>query len=379
MQFKSTFFAALVLVLFFLACQSEKKASKVFTPKQYSIEQFYKNESLGGGSFSVDEQKLLYHSNQSGIFNLYEIDLATGESRPVTNSDTESYFAIGYANAAGDILYSADKGGNEIDHIYLLKTDGTAQDLTPSEGAKADFAGFNKDRTAFYYLSNKRDPQFFDFYKMNIGTWESVLLYQNNDGMDVNLISEDETTLALSKTITTSENQLFVYDRKSQSGKEISSAENKGLYSATGFSPDGNTLEYTTNVGKEFTYLVSQKLKTDEKKTIFEADWDVMYAYDSDNRKYKVIGVNEDGKNSITVLDNATGKKVDFPTFEDGDVLAVSIAPSETQMRISVGSSKSPNNLYHYDMTTKKLTKLTNSLNAEINGDDLVSAEVVRY
>jgi dipeptidyl aminopeptidase/acylaminoacyl peptidase len=48
-------------------------------------------------------------------------------------------------------------------------------------------------------------------------------------------------------------------------------------------------------------------------------------------------------------------------------------------MRLTVGTSKAPSNIYVYNLETKELKKLTESLNKEINPDDLVSAEVVRF
>ncbi len=44
----------------------------------YSIEDFYENTRVSGGIFSPDETKLLVSSDQSGIFNVYDIDIATG-------------------------------------------------------------------------------------------------------------------------------------------------------------------------------------------------------------------------------------------------------------------------------------------------------------
>jgi dipeptidyl aminopeptidase/acylaminoacyl peptidase len=347
--------------------------------KQYTIEQFYKNEQIGGGAWSSDETKLLAHSNKTGIYNLVEINVADGSQRQVTNSASESFFAIGYVPATNSMLYSADKGGNEIDHIYLLNPDGTTKDLTPAEQEKANFFGWSLDKKALYYTSNKRNPQFFDLYKMTVGDWKATMLYQNDAGLDVSSISWDEKTLALQKTLTTSENQLFLYDIASKKTTEISEAANPGNYDASGFGKDGKSFFYSTNAGKEFAYLVQYDLAAGSRKTIFETNWDVMYSYVSENEKYRVIAINEDGKNALRILDNASGQPVAFPAIPDGDVLAVSISDSEKKMRLTVGTSKAPTNLYVYDFGTKELKKLTNTLNPEINADDLVTAEVVRF
>src|SRR5678816_3854737 len=38
--------------------------------KEYTIEQFMNTTRLGGSSFSPDEKMILFHSNQTGIFNV---------------------------------------------------------------------------------------------------------------------------------------------------------------------------------------------------------------------------------------------------------------------------------------------------------------------
>jgi dipeptidyl aminopeptidase/acylaminoacyl peptidase len=376
---KNLVFVLISLTFLFAACKQEKPAAPPKDVKQYTIEQFYKNKQIGGGAWSSDESKLLVHGNETGIYNLYEINVADGSQRQVTNSTVESFFVVDYVPGTAQILYSADKGGNEIDHIYLLKEDGSSQDLTPAAQEKANFYGWSLDKKAMFYGSNKRNPQFFDLYKMGVADWKASMIYQNDEGLDVSGISWDEKTLALQKTLTTSENQLFLYDIASKKMMEISDPAAPGSYNASGFSKDGKSFFYITDAGKEFAYLVQYDLATKERKTLFETNWDVMYSYVSDKEKYRVIAINEDGKNVLKIKDNASGQDVAFPAIPDGDVLAVSISDSEKKMRLSVGTSKAPGNIYVYDFDTKELKKLTETLNPEINPEDLVSAQVVRY
>ena len=138
--------------------------TQTYTPTKYSIEQFSKSNRVGGGSFSYDETKLLISSDESEIFNVYEIDIVSGEKKQITFSEQESFFAIDYLPGTNQILYSADKGGNELNHIYLINEDSTITDLTPGENEKANFSGWSKDKKSMYFTSNKRNPQFFDFY-----------------------------------------------------------------------------------------------------------------------------------------------------------------------------------------------------------------------
>ncbi|HLP94296.1 MAG TPA: S9 family peptidase [Saprospiraceae bacterium] len=367
----------LLSVLAFAACKQDKPAP-TREVKQYTIEQFYKTNGTGAGIFSPDEQKLLVHSNESGIFNLQEINIADGSKKALTQSTVESFFAIDYVPGTGEVLYSADKGGNEISHIYLLKADGTSQDLTPGDKAVSNFSDWSKDKKSMYYSSNLRDERFFDLYQMEVGVWKPKMVYQNNDGYGIDAVSRYGDWLALSKSVTTSENQLFLYDLKNKQLKEVSNPAEPGSYGTSGFSADGKTFFYTTDVGKEFAYLVQYDLATGQRKTAYETNWDVMYAYQSENGKYQVIGINADGKNKLVVRD-AAGQEVAFPAIPDGDVTAVSISPSENWMRLSVGTSKSPNDLYVYEFAGKSLKRLTNNASPEINPEDLATAEVVRY
>jgi dipeptidyl aminopeptidase/acylaminoacyl peptidase len=347
--------------------------------KQYGIEEFYKNKQISGGTFSPDESRLLVSSNESGIYNVYEISIGNGEQKQVTKSTVESFFAIDYVPSTGEILYTADKGGNEINHLYLLSKDSSMKDLTPDSLEKAIYAGWSLDKKSFFYLSNKREPKFFDLYKMDTGSWKSKMIYRNDKGLDFSGISWDEKNLALSENISTSENRLYLYNLLTKKMIEISDPEKPGSYDASGFSKDNSTFFFITDADKEFQYLVSYNMAAGERKTIFETNWDVMYSYNSENEKYRIIAINADGKNELKIIENQTGKEVDFPKIPDGDITAVSISQSENMMRLTVGTSKATSNIYVYNFDSKDLKRLTNTLNPDINPDDLVTADVVRF
>lgn len=346
-------------------------------PKHYSIEQFYQNTRYAGGSFSDDESKLLISSDLSGIFNVYEIDVATGNQKQITFSDKESFFAIDYVPGTNQIIYSADKGGNELSHLYLLDGDSIPRDLTPGENEKVVFGGWSDDKKSMYYVSNLRDQRFFDLYKMPIETWKPEMMYQNDEGLDISGISRDESIFALSKTITTSEGKLFLFNRTTQEMVEISNEP--GSYRSSGFSKDNQHFFYITDVGREFAYLVQYHIASQSKTVLYETNWDVMYSYLSENETYRVTGVNEDGKNKLMLVNNQTKAPVDFPEINDGDVLGINISDREKWMRLTVGTSKAPSNIYVYNFEDKTLKKLTESLNPEIDPNDLVAAQVIRY
>jgi dipeptidyl aminopeptidase/acylaminoacyl peptidase len=347
--------------------------------KQYSIEQFYKSTNAFGGAFSTDETKLLFSSNESGIYNAYEIDIATGVKKSLTSSTKESVFASDYVPGTFNIIYTSDKGGNENDHLFLQRTDGSVKDLTPGEKEKANFYGWARDNKNLYYASNKRDPRFFDLYKMDTSNWSARMIYRNDNGFDVGALSDNERYLALVQPVTTSSSNIYIVDQQTRQTKKINSDSVEASNNPLQFSLDNTAFYYTTDEGGEYQYVIRYDLATGKKEKLYSTNWDVMYMQLSYNEKYRVIGVNEDGKNKLYIFDHKTGQAVDFPKIDDGDVQAVSISRSENKMRLAIGDSKSPINIYVYDFGSKELKKLTNTLSPEIDGNDLVSAEVVRY
>ena len=366
----------LVIVTLMFSCKKENKMAQIEI-KEYSIEQFMDNESVGGGSFSSDNSNLLVSSNRSGIYNVFTIPAKGGEMTAITQSDSTSISANSYFPNDDRMLLSADGNGDEIDHLFVRELDGTIKDITPVLGAKSDFYGWSKDEKYLYYGSNKRDPRFFDVYKMSIDGYASEILYQNNDGLNFSGISSDENYFALTKSLNTNDSDLSLYNVKTKEMVQVNT--NQSANSAQDFSKDNATFYYTTDDGAEFAYLMSYHLETQEKKKVWEKSWDISGASFTSEGTYMVVYVNEDGKNVIEVLDTDTMKPINLPDFEDKSITSVGFSDDEKWMRMYVGGSNAPSDLYTYNFETKEQHKLTNVLNEQINAEDLVTATVVRY
>lgn len=91
------------------------------------------------------------------------------------------------------------------------------------------------------------------------------------------------------------------------------------------------------------------------------------------------VFVNEDAKNTIEVLDTDSKQPINLPDFKNQSITNVGFSQDEKCMRMYVGGSDMPSNLYSYTLESKTLNKLTDVLNEEINAEDLVEAQVIRY
>ena len=375
---KTRILGILLLAVLF-SCKEEVESVNIVEKEitQYSIEQFMDNEAVSGGYFSPDNSTLMVSSNRSGIFNVYTIPAEGGEMTAITTSDSTSIFAESYFPNDNRMLFNADGNGDEIDHLFVRELDGTIKDITPTVGAKADFYGWAEDDQHLYYASNKRDPQFFDVYKLSIDDYSDEMIYQNNDGLNFSAMSNDENFIALSKTLNTSESDLFLYNIETKEMTKIN--ENQSGNSAQVFSKDNSMLYYTTNDGGEFSYLMSYDLNSKEKAVVSEKSWDIIGAGFTSKGKYMVVYTNEDGKNAIEVLDSKTMNAIDLPDFDNKSITSVGFSDNEEMMRMYVGGSNSPSDLYSYHIGNKKEYKLTNVLNNDIDLEDLVTAKVIRY
>ena len=369
----------LALVLFAHTAVAQQKPQPQ-PVKEYTIEQFMNTVRLGGSSFSSDEKAILFHSNKSGIFNVYSVPVSGGSAAQLTNSTKESTFAISYFPNDARFLYTYDRGGNENNHIFLRELDGSDRDLTPGEKVKARFNGWSHDRKTFFYSTNERDPRFFDLYEMPIDTFKPVLLYKDETGLDLNTISDDKKFIAFQKNGgSQADSDIFLYNTATKEMKNITEHSGEVANGAEAFDVSSKYLYYTTNEGSEYSYVARYNLATGKSEVVEKAPWDVSYTYFSDNGKYRVSAINEDAHTRIKIYETASGKLVNLPQLPNADITGVRISPSEKLMSFYLNGDRSPSNLYVYDFGTKKVTKLTDSLNPEINPADLVDSQVIRY
>lgn len=117
--------------------------------KTYSAETFFDTTDIQGNAFRPDAKKILVASDESGIFNLYEVDVKTGKRTQITDA-ADSTYPVGYFPNDPRILFTRDGGGNERFHLFVRDENGNVKDLTPGEKVRAGFVGFSEDNKAFF-------------------------------------------------------------------------------------------------------------------------------------------------------------------------------------------------------------------------------------
>lgn len=366
----------ILLLLSSVTAQQQKPAAV----KEYTIEQFLDTVRIGGSSFSADDSQILFHSNKTGIFNVYSVPVTGGAPSQLTKSTKESTYSVSYFPSDGRLLYTYDRGGNENNHIYLRELDGTERDLTPGDKTKANFVGWSFDRKSFFFSTNERDARFFDIYEMPIDTLKPAMIYKDETGLDFGDITNDKKFIAFQKSgASQADSDVLLYNVATKEMKNITQHTGEVASSPQAFDVASRNLYYLTDAGSEYSYVARYDLSTGKIETVEKAPWDVSYTYFSRNGKYRVTAINEDARTKIKIYDQATGKPIPLPQLPNGVITGVNISPSEKLMAFYLNGDRSPSNLYVYNFATKKAIKLTESLSPEINSADLVESEVIRY
>ncbi len=353
--------------------------SQIRYPKQYSIEQFLDTVSIMGASLSSDGEKVLFSSNKTGIYNVYSVPAAGGESMPLTTSTTDSTYAVSYFPNDDRILYTRDHAGDEKNHLFVKEIDGSELDLTPGGTLKASFVSWSHSGDVFYVQSNERDPRFFDLYQYSADGYARSMLFQNDGGHEIARISNDGHWLALVKPYSTSDTDILLWDALSRRLINISEHRGTAEYLAQSFDAESKSLYYTTNDGGEFLRLMRYEMATGKHEEVERNEWDIVSAFFSHNGRYRVSTVNADARTVMQILDTRTGEPVVPPGLPSGEISSGVIARTENKMAFLMDTDRGPADLYVWDFGPAMPTRLTKNLNPQIDVGDLVESKVVRF
>ena len=378
-------FSLLCIVAVLSACSStmEKPVSVSndtdFTT--YTAEDFFATTSVFGSSINHDGSAVLISSNETGIFNAYRMPLDGSAKTALTQSTTESVFTISWFPKDERILYQADEGGNELDHIYVRELDGSIHDLTPGDNLKASFAGWHENDSSFYITTNERDPKYFDLYHYQVSDYSRRMLFQNDAGYAVNGISPNGQWLALTKNNSNADSDIYLVNLKDSDPqpKLITQHDGDVAHSVYTFSRDNSRLIYATNAYGEFNQAWSYDIATGKKQLEFKADWDVSFLYFSKDGQYRVVGVNQDAQTKLYIKNMRTDEKLVLPNLPGGDLRGVNFSNDAARMVFYLNSDTAPSNLYVYNIGDEQATRLTSTGNPKIQESHLVDGEIIRF
>lgn len=377
--------SSLALAGLLAACQpaADEPAATI---AQYDAATFHQTTSFGlassaGFAWSADDSRVLISSDETGVFNAYAVDPATGDREALTASDTNATFAVSWFPGDDRAVVTADSGGNEISHIYVRELDGRLNDITPGEETRAQFLGWSPDGSDMWVMTNERDQSAMDIYAYDTLSYESGVVFQNDDALQIGDVSPDGRWLALVRNRTSADSDILLVDLASgdPTPRLITEHEGKIAHGVYTFTPDSSALVYATDEHGEFNQAWTYDLATGETAPLIEADWDVQFVIFSPSGRYRVSGINADARTEVSILDTQTGSDLALPELPAGDLGSVRFSRDEGRIAFLIDSATSPSNLHVVDLASQAHAQLTNALNPAISEAEMVDAQVVRF
>lgn len=342
-------------------------------PRLYSIEALKKTVQVARPAFSADGTRLLFSSNESGIWNVRSMPARGGASAAVTASRDDANFAVSYFPHDDRILYMHDRGGDENQHLFVRNADGSSVDLTPGAAARASFKGWDAAGNGFFFTSNARDPKFFDVWRLDATTLERELLYENEGGYEIERVSPDGRWIALTKG-TAGGDELFVRDVAKHVTTPLSSAASTGPQFF-----DGRFLYAITDDGSDFARLVRYDLGSGTRENVDAPSADVTFAILSPDGRRRAIGIAANGRTDVAIADLASGARIPVKGLRAGRIDDAAFSRDGSKLVFSADDDRSPSNLYVFDIGARTLRRVTDTLNPAVDARDLVDGADVRF
>ncbi len=224
-------------------------------------------------------------------------------------------------------------------------------------------------------------PRFFDLYEMPIDTFKATLIYKDETGLDFGDISNDKKFIAFQKNgASQADSDVYLYNTATKEMKNITPHTGEVANSPQAFDANSKYLYYLSDAGSEFSYVARYDLGDRQERDSREsAVGRLLHLLLAQRKISRHRSQRRRAHEDQDLRSQRPASSIPLPQLPNGDITGVNISPSEKLMAFYLNGDRSPSNLYVYDFATKKATKLTDSLNPEINADDLVESQVIRY
>lgn len=239
--------------------------------KRIPLRDFFKNSEATAYQISPDGKHLAYLAPYHNRQNVFVQEIASKKTKRITNVKDRDLSGFHFLSNEV-ILYNKDFGGDENFHIFATQIDGSSdEDLTPFPGVKANIIDDLKDDPDHIIIGlNKRNPQIFDPYRLNIQNGELSLLAEN-PGNIVAWMTDHNGKLRVA-IATDGVNDSLLYRKTEQDDfKTIITTDFRSSLNPMFFTFDNQKLYAISNLNRDKLAAVIFNPETgEEEKLIFE-------------------------------------------------------------------------------------------------------------
>lgn len=331
---------------------------------QIPLENFFKNPEKIDYQVSPDGTYFSFMAPYENRLNLFVQKIGSDTTIRITSEKERDITASMWAGN-NRILFIKDTGGDENYQLYGVNIDGSdLKSYTNFPNVRTTIIDpLRKIDSLVIIGMNKRNPQVFDPYRLNLNTGELTLLAENPGNIQGWMTDHDGKLRVANAIVDGVNNQILYRETEDQPFQPVLTTNFKETVSFAVFTPDNKMVYALTNIGRDKTALVLMEPKTCEEK-------EVLYM----NDKYDISDLNySEKKNRLTVV-ACEGHKDMIRHYFDKDeeeirkkleaqlpgynVGVTSMSKDENIRLIYAGNDRTYGTYYLYNVKENKLTKV---------------------
>ncbi|MGC8864096.1 MAG: S9 family peptidase [Bacteroidales bacterium] len=368
------------ITLVFMACNSSKIEKAPLIP----LKDFFRNPEKTSYRISPDGKYYSWLAPYQSRLNIFVQEIGKDSAIRLT-SETDRDIA-GYFWVSGNrLLFLKDTGGDENFRLYGVNVDGSnLVCLTDFQGVRTQIIDDLEDDPEHVIIGlNKRNPEVFDAYRLNVVTGQLDLIGEN-PGNIVNWMTDHDGKLRVATAMAPDgiSSVLLYRDNESQPFKEVITTSFKDQLSPQFFTFDNKNLYVSTNLGRDKAVIAEFDPQTaHEIKVLYE------------NTAYDVDGLAYSRKRKVLTYASFEGYKNEYFFFDEWmkgiydkvasllpgyEIAFTSSTRNEDRFIIRTYSDKSLGAYYIYNVNTGKLDKLAD-VSPWLNEEHMASVNPIEY
>ncbi len=255
----------------------------------------------------IDDHRVAYLDDRSGVPHLFVGDIATGERRLLTHG-TERIQSLHATPGSGQVLIGTDARGNERQQIVLIDVDGGgSRQLTHDpERMHEPFLIGGDGRSALYRTNDGASGEF-SLYRIDLDSGESTCLW--DDAGQVRAHALDDEGRVLTSLLTSNlDADLYVIEPDG-SRRAVLQVDDESWIVDAAFTADGEHALVLTNAGRDFVALARVDLATGDLESLYAPEADIEAMALTSDADAIALTINRDGYSEVALgqLDDLDG------------------------------------------------------------------------
>lgn len=351
-------------------------------PPTLSLEDFFRLPTKTAYRISPDGTHYAFLQPWNDRLNIHVAKIGE-EAKRITSSTERDIRAYAWVNDDA-LVYLQDKGGDENYHVYVLTKEGSdVKDLTPFDGVRAGILDDLEDDDDHILIEmNRRNPQIFDVYKVNIHTGEMDMIAEN-PGTVGGWMTDHKGNIRIAYAMEGLKRTILYRENQADEFHPIFSTDFTDSVIPAGFTDDNRQLYVLSNLDRNtkalYTFDPSEKSFGE---ILYERDDVDLSGIIWSRERKKLLGATYyTEKNQRHFFDDQTKELFSRleSRFSGYSVGISSMSRDERKMIVSVASDRMPGKLYYHDLDQPDEFRLVADLYPWIDENHMAEMKPISY